>query len=61
MAALKPGQLEVTCRDEEDETQTQIFGPDDYVIITIGRVFLAHVQTFKNGTTILTLKKEPAS
>jgi hypothetical protein len=47
----------VTCTDlVTGESESQDIR-DDYVLVTDGRCYLAHVQTYpKSGTTVLTLK-----
>jgi hypothetical protein len=52
---------EVTCKDiETGESETQII-EDNYVVITDGRCFISHIQSYPgSGTTVLTIKKGAA-
>ena len=48
--------VEVTVRDPETgETQTATV-TDDYILITAGSCYLDGIQTYANGTRVLTVK-----
>lgn len=49
--------ITVTVLDtEDDSTETIGAEQDGYVLVTVGKRYLDGIQTFKNGTIILTLK-----
>lgn len=50
--------IRVTVKDLEtgDEEITEL--RNDYLLITVGRVYLASTQTYRNGTHVLTVKRE---
>lgn len=54
--------IRVTVRDLDDpdlrNVQEQDIS-DDYLLICAGRVYLAHTNAFRNGTHVLTIKREP--
>lgn len=48
----------ITCEDlETGETETQTI-VDDYCLVVDGRMFIAGLQTYANGTVQVTLKKK---
>lgn len=55
------GCVRVTCVDEDGFEQSEVVGPDDYCLVTTGRLHLAGVQAFANGTRQLTLKLAEAA
>lgn len=57
MADLKYGQVEITCRDHEGETETKVIEENDYCVIVTGSMRITHLQRHANGTVQMTLKK----
>lgn len=53
---LRDGRVRVTCLDEDGHEESKVVERDDYMVVTTGRMHIAHVQQFSNGTTQLTLK-----
>lgn len=56
-AELKEGQVEVRCRDTDGDEETKVVDAGDYCIVAVWPLVVDGVQTYKNGTTVLTLKR----
>lgn len=50
----------VTCTDVETGESESVVIRDDYLLITDGRCYLDGVQTYANGTAVLTVKRRAA-
>lgn len=51
--------IEITVRDtdSEDEPERTTI-ENDYMIVCAGGTYVAHVQAFKNGTHVITVKRD---
>jgi hypothetical protein len=51
--------IRVTTEDLSGEQEPQVVEFDnDYLLTTAGSCYLHHIQTYANGTTILTIKRD---
>ena len=49
--------IRITVEDlETGETQTQVVPPGDYALMTTEPAYVAHINTFANGTHVITVK-----
>lgn len=51
--------VRVTVEDLETGERDSAEIEDDYILTCVGSHYLDHVQTYANGTTILTIKRTP--
>jgi len=52
----RPKQIRVTITDLETGEEDVVEVGDDYLLICAGSCYLHHVQAYKNGTHVLTIK-----
>ena len=52
--------VRITTTDLDTNESESVEIEDDYVLTTVGRYYLHHVQKFANGTHILTVRRGPA-
>lgn len=61
MGEMPPGPIKVTVSDPDTgEVLGERVIEDDYVLICNGRSYLDGMQTYANGTHVLTVKKDPS-
>lgn len=53
--ALQPGQVRVTCEDDQGPPQVATI-TNDYILICAGNRYLDTAQKYRNGTAVLTVK-----
>jgi hypothetical protein len=51
--------VRITCEDLETGDRESVEVTDDYVLTCVGSYYLAHTNSFRNGTVILTVKRQP--